>query len=75
MCDAVGKEQLWKESVLIVLFQASLSARQYLANNDGLSLELSWQVFMQFFGVFSMILILYSSVEMLCWDNVHECVI
>lgn len=75
MCDAIGKEQLWKESVLIVLFQASLSARQYLANNDGLSLELSWQVFMQFLVFFPVILILYSSVEMLCWDNVHECVI
>lgn len=43
VCDAVGQDQLWKE-----LFQASLSVWQYLANNDGLSLELSWQVLMQF---------------------------
>lgn len=52
VCDAVGQDQLWKESVLIVLFQASLSVWQYLANNDGLSLELSWQVLMQFVWFF-----------------------
>lgn len=56
--------------------QAFLSAWQYLANSDGRLLELSWQVFMQVFCLFvfySKILILYSSLEMLRWDSVHEC--
>lgn len=42
----LDREQLWKESVLLVLFKASLSVWLCLANSDGLPPELSWQVFL-----------------------------